>query len=357
MQSSAVYHRNFPNRGSSNRSAIGTSTLILLIVAGCGDLPDDIVVTQQALTAAYQGMLVPAYIPSNDAAAWNHAMPTATAWSYYVVTGPEGPMGFAQPPFAPDSLLTAHVNSLHSYNAQVLGYVSWKTTYNRTAADIKSDIDRWANNPVNLGFQLDGIFIDDALRNDESILAQIEWLGNYAQSLFNKPCPGGPCPGTPGTVVFNWGVSNPTMEKYVNCQLLRNGYGYYGQNRMHWVNFEGDRYKWLYYTDWFDANHNWVHNYSPIRFVSLIHGASPNEEITGGPGPRFQTMTPYANAWLVYATDADINEPPWTRVAADPLWTREQQTWGGGGQNSFFGKALGWETFAYSIEQCPVPAI
>jgi len=304
---------------------------------------------QQALVTGYQAMLIPAYISSSDGSAWAAAMPDkiddghgANYRGYYVVNGPT-----PGPPTARDSNLIDHVNALQARQIRVLGYV---TALGSNAAAIKADIDRWRNNPVDLGLALDGIFFDDAELQNVLSVAQIEWLGNYAQSLFNKY--------VPGKVVFNWGGADPAMEQYVDCQLLRSNGSTY-QNEMHWVTFEGSRSAFLG-TVWSDSTHGWVHKYNSWRFANLIYGVSPNEELAGGPGLHIQTQLQDANAALVYATDALFgpNVNTWGRIAADPsLWTNEQTLWYGFGTNWFVGKALGSETFAYNVSQCPLPSL
>jgi hypothetical protein len=355
MQSSIVCRESTTFKSaSSNRFGAGTIVAIFLASLNCGNTPTERTgETQEALTTATTAMLVPAYIPSGMTSAWTWAMPTKTVTSYYVVTGPLDANGIPRPPLSPDPVLATHVSMLQSYGALVLGYVSWKTTFNRSSSDIKGDIDRWANNPVNLGIQLNGIFIDDAERSDESILPQVEWLGNYAQGLFGRCCY------APGILVFNWGGATPTMEKYVDCQLLKSaGNPYPYAAAMHWVTFEGDRYTYLFGTNWSDANHNWVHNLWAGHFANLIHDAYSNEVISGGPGLHIQTMSGYANAALLYATDASGSGDTWGQVADDTLWTNEQTTLPGNTQyNGFSGQPYGAEIFTYNVSQCPTPSL
>lgn len=359
---------------------LGWSVMGFLIAAsGCSAHPDDAVPTRSGLiTTSDQHLLVPAYIYSHDdTGLWDQATPTQTngTYSIFVISGPVSGRGFAQPPASYDSDLAAHVANLRAHGAIVLGYVTWNPQLNRSAADIKADFDQWANPSLQLGLR--GVFIDDAERSDESILAQTEYLGNYGQDLFADTSCMGPCP---GRVVFNWGGVAPEMEKYVDCQLLYANDALYARNSFQWVTYEGTEDNYLWTTDWHDAARNWVHNYASWRFVNLVYGDWYNGACVSDPGctPDLLQASGTANAGFVYMTDhwgpspctTDSDCPggtcnvqtntcienTWERVAKDPLWTSEQSAVSGY-QNAFEGTGQWNEVYAYSVGQCPAPSM
>jgi hypothetical protein len=340
----------------------GSAALAIAITAGCADGTDDIAAAtttrRGATTNAYQEfLLVPSYIDLGRTDLWAAAMPTYPAgyYSNFVISGPPGPSGFAQPPAPNDPNVTNGnlqwiVNTLHASGARALGYVTWKQSYNRTSSDIKADIDAWHN----LGVGLDGILFDDAERSDTSILASIEWLGNYAQDTFAGTC----MSSCPGTVVFNWGGASPTMENYVDCQLAEQSEGWYAQLNMIWVTFEGSEFNYLYGTNWTDTNHNWIHNLWANRFANLVYSGSADGSRVTGMTSYYQQQS-WSNALWIYATNTGGSPAnTWGTIASNPLWSDEQQYLAG--QANTFAGADDWNevyNWGYGGGACPSPAL
>jgi spherulation-specific family 4 protein len=345
---------------------------LLLGLHGCSDPGPELTETVAAALTTQSipsALMVPVYIYTGDTTYWPNAIPTNTnnSTSYFIVSGPPGPQGFAQPPAALDPNLVTHVNQLHAAKARVLGYVTWKQALNRASADVRSDIDRWAGtnpNYPNLGIALDGIFIDDAERSDQSILAQTEWLVPYVQNEFppGKSCMG-PCP---GLIEFNWGGSTPTMEQYADCALEQTDF--YGKNATKFVTFENDQTTYLCGTNWNDANHSWVHNLNPYRFANLVYGVPASGStlqgsITCANGSRSasliqQSLT--ANSAFLYFTDDGLSNP-WDTIASNPLWRNtqtnvdEQSLISGIGRTGYSGRDQASEIYTYSGSACPPP--
>jgi hypothetical protein len=350
-----------------------------LTTLGCSGDNEPISQTQAALlsNAGTNFLMVPAYLASqNNEANWSAAMPTQTngKMSIFIVTGPN-----SGPPTAYDPDLVNHITQLQANHALVLGYVSWK---NKTASQVKNDIDGWKNPNLQIPWPpgIGGIFIDDAEQPDETNLPQAEWLGTYVANQF-PTCMYAPCA---GTVVFNWGGVGTEMEKYVNCQLLKGPGSYYHESSMHWVTYEGTEDNYLWATDWRSSARAWTHNFNSFRFANLVYHDWYNGAcVTGDCTPNLLQASSAANAGLVYMTDhmgpepctssADCaggvaciitppattgycNENTWERAATNPLWGNEQSAVSGYA-NTFDGAAIESETFTYTASQCPDPTL
>lgn len=348
-----------------------------LVISACAN-EDSVEVTRRegaVTTSVTQFLMAPTYIyPDDTSGAWQQAVPTQNGnGMIFIVSGTAPPNGFAQPPTAYDQNFADAVHALQATGASVLGYITWKEALGRSANDIKLDMNAWYNPSLQLGLR--GVFIDDAERSDESILADIEGLGNYGQELFSGNCMG-PCP---GRVVFNWGGVGSEMEKYVDCTLLRANDTLYARNAFNWVTYEGTEDNYLWATNWFDGAHNWVHNYFAWRFVNLVFGDWYNGEcVTGDCGPNLLQASGTANAAFLYMTDhwgptsctsdsqcpggtCDLTsntcaENTWGRIASNPLWADEQAAipWH---TNTFQGTGQSNEIYAHSIGECPAPTV
>jgi hypothetical protein len=305
---------------------------------GCADGGEEIAEAQSAVTSATRSLVVPAYLtqdPTIPESLWSNAMPKYTG-GVYIVNGPaNGPPN--------DGSLTAAVNDLMNHGTAVLGYVNYAA--GTPIATIRSQVALWHSWYP----QLSGIFFDNSIRSTDNDIPDFENVLMYTQGIFGFYQ-------NSGTVYFNNGGFTAFTEKYVDCLIYHDYGGYPGSSAAHqrWVTFEGDDYTYRG-TDWTNAAHGWIHNYSAWRFINLIYSAPVDGSTLHGLG-SIEYILAYANASSLYVTD-QFGPPTntWGRRAKDPVWTNEQDSFSQQPYTGYFGRDLGSEIFAYGPSQCPPP--
>jgi hypothetical protein len=290
---------------------------------------------------------VPAYYTSSDSTSWTtffQEVPNAFQGGrqmFVIVNG-----GHSEPDATFDPVLESHIAQIHANGHYVLGYVDWmpKTgpcdphardcngrwaqlptpcTGTCMAQYTSDNIIRWATpafvNGAMHSYNVDGVFIDDAQRDDVADVSNSELLVNLTQVGLNK-----------SFVAFNWGISFPVaaIQTDVDCNIQGANFGK--------PNF-GSLVKWFNYEDTFQnlhdqptSNYNWSFSYNPAHFIQLGYGYSTAPDWTA----LDETMNSLSarNAQGVFVTDQVLTDVsgPWDTPPLANLLARQNSNANGG---------------------------
>lgn len=293
---------------------------LFLVVGACQSAGDDVEqIRSNIVTNASQRVFIPAYFDPDDTSSWDQLIAVAGQGKITVIVnggcesipsaiGTDGSCVSAIGG-GPGTHYSAQLANLigrlrGDYGAPVLGYVSFRQ--GRPAADIQTDIDNWSYGASHTftGYYsglLDGVFFDEAPRDDSGGLPKALYFNDQVQHHFTFGGGWMPDSNIPGAVVFNWGGLHDAMPPYLDCLLRRHStydpdnpsvaWNYFVTSEAYLRTFTDNTtnppHPYLGFMDPARALPAAFMPYNPFHFISIAHDFRPVADLY----PAYNTAT------------------------------------------------------------------